>query len=146
MTDQSMKSAMTSRQNTRSSRKASPANPRGAGRVRKRATRALLRNSGKRGYQHKQAHNDASERRKKASSVPRKISFAHIELIEKLLTGQQWSPDQISGWLARSKVFVSHEWIYRHIWANKKKRGNLWTHLRHRGKKHGSVSIDCWFF
>ncbi len=99
-------------------------------------TREVQRNAGKRGYRFKQAHNKASDRRKKASSVPRKITPAYIELIEKLLTKWQWSPDQISGWLARSKVFVSHEWIYRHIWTNKKKGGDLWTHLRHRGKKY----------
>ncbi len=99
-------------------------------------TRELQRNTGKCGYRFKQAHSKASDRRKKASSVPRKITPAHIQQIENLLTKQQWSPDQISGWLAHNKIFVSHEWIYRHIWADKKKGGNLWTHLRHRGKKY----------
>ncbi len=99
-------------------------------------SRELQRNRGKRGYRFKQAHNKARERRQKASCVPRKMTKALVELIEKLLTKWQWSPDQISGWLARSEIFVSHEWIYRHVWANKKKGGDLWTHLRHRGKKY----------
>jgi len=99
-------------------------------------SRERRRNRGKRGYRHKQAHSKAVARRKKASSVPRKIDFAQVELIERLLTQEQWSPDQISGFLARGKLFVSHEWIYRHIWADKKKGGDLYTHLRHRGKKY----------
>ncbi len=99
-------------------------------------TREVQRNAGKCGYRFKQAHNKASERRKKASSVPRKITPAHVAQIENLLSERQWSPDQISGRLAHSEIFVSHEWIYRHIWANKKKGGKLWTHLRHRGKKY----------
>ena len=99
-------------------------------------SRELKRNTGKHGYRHKQAHKKAVARRKKASSVPRKINFAQVELIERLLRQEQWSPDQISGFLARGKIFVSHEWIYRHIWADKKKGGDLWTYLRHRGKKY----------
>jgi transposase, IS30 family len=30
---------------------------------------------------------------------------------------------------------MSHERIYRHVWANKKSGGNLYTYLRRRGKK-----------
>jgi len=97
-------------------------------------SRELKRNTGKHGYRHKQAHKKAVARRKKASSVPRKINFALIELIERLLRQEQWSPDQISGFLARSKIFVSHEWIYRHIWADKKKGGDLWTYTRNTGR------------
>ncbi len=99
-------------------------------------TRELQRNKGKCGYRFKQAHDKACERRKKASCVPRKMTVERVELIESLLTKWQWSPDQISGWLARNGLFVSHEWIYRHIWADKKKGGKLWTCLRHRGKKY----------
>ena len=99
-------------------------------------TRELQRNSETQDYNYQKAYNKAVDRRKKASGVPRKITPAHVDIIEKLLTGQQWSSDQISGWLARADIFVSHEWIYQHVWANKKKGGDLWTHLRHRGKKY----------
>jgi len=99
-------------------------------------SRELRRNGSKDGYDCQKAHAKACERRKKASSVPRKINSAQVDLIEKLLTNWQWSPDQISGWLACGGIFVSYEWIYRHVWADKKKGGDLWTNLRHGGKKY----------
>lgn len=100
-------------------------------------SRERRRNSDGQGYRAEKAHEQAVQRRKQASSVPRKMTPARIQPIENLLTGQQWSPDQISGWLARGEeVSVSHEWIYRHIWADKRAGGDLWTHLRHRGKKY----------
>ena len=47
------------------------------------------------------------------------------------------SPVQISGWLKRhGKEYVSYETIYKHIWADKKKGGTLYKHLRHSGKKY----------
>jgi len=50
---------------------------------------------------------------------------------------QDWSPEQISGWMKRHEYqSVSHETIYRYIWADKKKGGDLYKHLRHRGKKY----------
>ena len=36
--------------------------------------REIMRNSGERGYRYKQAHDKATERRHKASSVPRKMT------------------------------------------------------------------------
>ncbi|MCF6198024.1 MAG: helix-turn-helix domain-containing protein [Hyphomicrobiaceae bacterium] len=45
-------------------------------------TRELQRNRGKCGYRFKQAHNKASDRRKKASSVRRKITPSQIEKME----------------------------------------------------------------
>ena len=94
-------------------------------------SRELDRNAKKAVYDGPKAHNKAVTRRKKASSVPRKITNSLIERIENLLTGEQWSPDQISGFLRRrEKLSVSHEWIYQHIWRDKKNGGDLWTHLR----------------
>ena len=44
-----------------------------------------------------------------------------VELIEEKLTQEQWSPDQISGRLAKDGVaFISHERIYQHVWKDKK--------------------------
>ncbi len=58
-------------------------------------------------------------------------------LIEEKLTQQQWSPDQISGRLAKDGVaFISHERIYQHVWKDKKDGGTLYLHLRHSGKKY----------
>jgi transposase, IS30 family len=63
------------------------------------------------------------------------------------LTGQQWmtvedllrerlSPDQISGKLRRDGILsVSHETIYRHIWAEKYAGGSLHLYLRQRTRR-----------
>lgn len=56
---------------------------------------------------------------------------------------QQWSPEQISAWLSRKKLLsISHETIYRYIWADKAAGGKLYTHLRgaqkQRRKRHNS--------
>ncbi len=32
-------------------------------------------------------------------------------------------------------IKISHEWIYQHIWANKRQGGELFKHLRHSNKK-----------
>src|SRR5208282_1306102 len=52
-----------------------------------------------------------------------------------------WSPDQISGRLAKDGVaFVSHERIYQHVWKDKKDGGKLYLHLRHSGKKYNKLA------
>ena len=63
-----------------------------------------------------------------------------ILLIEKKLR-MDWSPEQIAGWLKKEgNEHVSYETIYKHIWADKKKRGILYKHLRHSGKKYNKRS------
>ena len=47
--------------------------------------REMQRNSGGRGYRYKQAHNKATERRHRASSVPRKMTPALWQLVEEKL-------------------------------------------------------------
>ena len=64
-------------------------------------SRELVRNTGARGYRFKQAHEKASQRREEASDKPRKMTPDLVELIEEKLTQEQWSPDQISGRLAK---------------------------------------------
>ena len=81
-------------------------------------SRELVRNTGARGYRFKQAHEKASQRRQEASDKPRKMTPDLVELIEEKLTQEQWSPDQISGRLAKDGVaFISHERIYQHVFA-----------------------------
>jgi transposase, IS30 family len=100
-------------------------------------SRELVRNTGVRGYRFKQAHEKATQRRKEASDKPRKMTPDLVELIEEKLTQEQWSPDQISGRLAKDGVaFISHERIYQHVWKDKKDGGTLYLHLRHSGKKY----------
>jgi IS30 family transposase len=103
--------------------------------------REIMRNSGERGYRIKQAQEKSEVRRHKAVAVPRKMTTAVIAVIEEKLTKSQWSPGQISGWLAKEKgETISHERIYLHVWADKKKGGRLHTHLRHNAKKYNKRS------
>jgi transposase, IS30 family len=100
-------------------------------------TRELKRNTGCKGYRYLQAQEKASARRAAASGAPRKMKPSLVREIEEKLTQEQWSPDQISGWLKRQgRAFVSCERIYRHIWKDKRNGGGLWRHLRHSGKKY----------
>jgi len=66
--------------------------------------------------------------------------------------------EQISGWLSQEPgQQVSHEWIYQYVYADKRRGGDLHTHLRcqkqrrkrygsndRRGQIRGQVSIDEW--
>jgi IS30 family transposase len=100
-------------------------------------TREVKRNSGEAGYRFKQAQHKALARRKTASLTPRKMTPVIVRLVEEKLTQEQWSPEQISGWLARQGVVsISHERIYQHLRADKKAGGSLYAHLRHGGKKY----------
>ena len=99
--------------------------------------RELTRNRGQRGYRYKQANAKAVERRHEASRSPKKMLPFLIGTIEAKLI-QKWSPEQISGVLRSNQILISPESIYRHIWANKKAGGSLYSHLRRRGKKYNS--------
>jgi IS30 family transposase len=103
-------------------------------------SRELKRNTGEREYRFKQASRKAEERRYLASSSVRKMTPNLISLIEQHLRDDQWSPEQISGRLSHSGIGISHETIYKHIWANKKAGGDLYTHLRCRAKKYNKRS------
>ncbi len=47
------------------------------------------------------------------------------------LVRKDWSPEQIAGWLRRCRILaISHETIYRYIWADKRAGGQLYRHLR----------------
>ena len=93
--------------------------------------RELKRNCGKRGYRPKQAHEKALARRKRKSKA--QISAETWSLVEKELR-EDWSPEQVSGRLKRSRIFVSHERIYQYVYADKRAGGTLWKHLRHQKK------------
>lgn len=101
-------------------------------------SRELKRNRGKRGYRPQQAHEKALERRVKA--VPQ-ITVEVWETVEALLQ-QDWSPEQISGRLAKEQgIGISHEWIYQHVLSDKQTGGTLYKHLRcqkKRRKRYGA--------
>ena len=104
-------------------------------------SRELSRNSGGRGYRYKQAQSKAQARRSAASGVIRVMTPQRIARIEGLLSGCQWSPEQIAAVIRNSDgINLCHETIYRHIWRDKKRGGSLYRHLRRRGKKRNKRS------
>lgn len=116
-------------------------------------SRELRRNRGKRGYRPKQAHRFAQQRRREA--VQKRIPSETWEMIADKIC-QDWSPEQISGWLEKNTdISVSHEWIYQYIYMDKRAGGDLHKHLRcqkkrrkrtgdydRRGKIPNQVSIE----
>jgi IS30 family transposase len=49
---------------------------------------------------------------------------------------QDWSPEQVAGWLARHELLrVSYETIYLRVWRDRRSGGDLWRHLRQAGKR-----------
>ena len=100
--------------------------------------REIKRNKGQRGYRYQQAHIKSEERRSRASCRSSlKMTPAMIEKIRRALVEEQWSPEQISGrFKSLGLPSVSHETIYQHVWADKKRGGDQYKYLRHRGKKY----------
>jgi IS30 family transposase len=102
-------------------------------------SREIARNTGQRGYRFNQADNAAIERRSQASKTPKKLTDDLVDKIKvKLL--EDWSPEQISGRFKLEGVPISHESIYRLIWTDKREGGQLYNHLRHRGKRYNKRS------
>jgi len=95
-------------------------------------SREIRRNRGRRGYRPKQAHQFAMGRQNKTKS---RITDKDWRWIEKLIR-LDWSPEQISDCCRKEQALqISHEWIYQHIYRDKRKGGALWKHLRCRKKR-----------
>ena len=80
-------------------------------------------------YRSKRAHQRAHARRYRSR---RNSQFGREEWarVEELLR-RKWSPEQVSGHLARSgELAISHESIYRHVWRDLKAGGTLHAQLR----------------
>jgi IS30 family transposase len=101
--------------------------------------------------QRNRAHSDGTYRpqladwyargRRSRSRRNRQFSSADWTQIQELLR-EDWSPEQVAGWLRRHRLLsVSHETIYRYIWAEKRAGGTLHQHLRgarkQRRKRYG---------
>jgi len=68
--------------------------------------------------------------RRKRSRRNSQFGAAELERVGELLR-EEWSPEQVSGHLARTgELGISHETIYRHVWRDLKAGGTLHTHLR----------------
>lgn len=95
--------------------------------------RELKRNLSKRGYRPKFAERQTLFRRK--NKVKPRITEETWTAVESKIK-EQWSPEQICGRLAlEGKKTVSHEWIYQHIYKNKRVGGSLYLNLRCRKKR-----------
>lgn len=110
------------------------------GRHRSTIGRELQRNSGERGYRPKQAQQQSIQRRQEKAKSRLSKEIWHI--VNDLLR-EDWSPEQISGWLSATKnLQVSHERIYQHVAHDKQEGGTLYIHLRcrkKRRKRYGST-------
>ena len=102
-------------------------------------SREIARNKTQDKYLYHQADLLACQRRNKASSTLKKLTPELITQITSRLL-EDWSPEQIAGRLKREGCLISHESIYRYVWANKRQGGSLYTHLRHHGKKYNKRS------
>lgn len=98
-------------------------------------TREINRNTGLKGYRHKQAQSLATERHKtkeKAIKLTPDITIRIDDYIE-----EKWSPEQIAGRFKKDKIIsLHHETIYNYILKNKEAGGDLYTHLRHQNKRY----------
>lgn len=98
-------------------------------------SRELKRNVGLKGYDGTTAQRLSDKRRREAGKFHKQIPEL-IDWVEARLQ-EQWSPEQIAGVLKSSgRALVSHEWIYRHIEADKASGGQLYRHLRHKKKRY----------
>jgi IS30 family transposase len=96
-------------------------------------SRELRRNRGLQGYYPSQAQ-QLARRRQRHSHGPR-ITPETWHQVEQLLR-QQWSPEQIAGRLKRERLpTVSHECIYLHVYADKRRGGSLHRQLRSQKKQ-----------
>ncbi|WP_445778833.1 IS30 family transposase [Shewanella sp.] len=98
------------------------------GRHQSTISREVLRNSGLRGYRPRQAE-ILCQQRAQASRNAFQIDHRTRALVAERLN-LQWSPEQIAASLP-----VSHETIYRHVYADKALGGVLWKQLRCQKKK-----------
>jgi IS30 family transposase len=115
--------------------------------------RELRRNRCATGYDPAVAHEKAVARRQQKAQC--RITAEEWQLVEEKIR-QDWSPEQVSERLKREHdIQISHEWIYQHIYADKRTGGDLHTHLRcqkpyrkrsggqdRRGKIRNRVDID----
>jgi len=82
-----------------------------------------------------------------------KVEEETIRFIEEKIINEQWSPEQISGWLKlKYGIHISHTWIYQHVEKDKREGGELSNHMRrgkysfepreYRGKIKNRITID----
>lgn len=98
--------------------------------------REIERNSVNGKYCHNAAQKHANKRRQESKSSI--LTIDNWVFVESLLK-QKWSPEQISGYLRLNSsvgFYVSDEWIYQYVRADREKGGDLYKFLRRKGKAY----------
>jgi IS30 family transposase len=91
-------------------------------------SRELSRNTGSRGYRPKQACEMSAVRSHNSRNASTLAPWVKDEA--NALLRVQWSPEQIA-----SKLPISHETVYQHVYADKAQGGALWKNLRCQKQK-----------
>ena len=107
-------------------------------------SREMNRNKGDRGWRPRQAQLKATERLTvRGAANAARASDAAWEFAKEHLQNEQWSPEQITGYLKIHEMeTISHETIYQRILEDKNAGGTLHTQLRckkKRKKRYGSA-------
>ena len=93
--------------------------------------REISRNKGVHSYHHKLAQQKCDQRKHRMRGI-RTFTLEMRKRIFTLLVDEQWSPEQIKGYLERKgESCVSVETIYSYIRFDRSVGGTLWMHCRH---------------
>jgi IS30 family transposase len=97
--------------------------------------REIKRNSTKTGKYNPDFADELYQERKERFKRDRKFTEPVKQLIDKYITQEQWSPEQIAGYCKENNIpMVSPERIYQYIRADKFNGGKLYKNLRHQLK------------
>jgi len=97
--------------------------------------REIKRNSTKTGKYNPDFADELYQERKERFKRDRKFTEPVKQLIDKYITQEQWSPEQITGYCKENNIpMVSPERIYQYIRADKLNGGKLYKNLRHQLK------------
>lgn len=99
--------------------------------------REIKRNSDKRNGVYKAKLADIKYRSRQSLKHKHITFTADIEQKVRFYLQKDYSPEQISGVFKRDGIKgVSYECIYQFIWADKRRNGQLYLHLRRKGRKY----------
>lgn len=105
------------------------------GRSQSTISREIQRNTGRRGYRHKQANRLTDKRH---ANKPKTVKLTdEIKHLIRACLQKDWSPEQIAGRLHDEGIIsLHHETIYQFVLTDKANGGELYKHLRHQGKTY----------
>lgn len=105
------------------------------GRHRTTISREIERNSSKTGCYRPSKAQEKTNGRRSRSRRNMQFTVTQMNKVIRLLK-KDWSPEQISWVLALTgDLYISHETIYKYVWADKASGGNLYRHLRGSQKR-----------